>query len=170
MMMLPFIMLAVVLLQQQQLQDSVIVSQAVRGLGDAVRLYVLPSVSVLLLGIAAALVEWIRRILKNSAERMNKAAIAKAEQDRKFQEVLEATSARTLVAAANAKVAAEQMVMQTDEMNNKLTHIEKLSEETAHNVNAAADKAQRQIDNLSQQLLEKGMQPEKGNGPEKKAP
>lgn len=128
-----------------QIPDSVVsVRPVITGWSDAIRVIVLPAISTLLLGVVALLLEWMRRILITS-------------------------SARTLVAAANAQVASDKAtavgkVLEAEAAKHwqQLEEIKNTGVETHHLVNAAAEKAQRQIDALVAQLHAAGITPVKG--------
>ena len=131
-------------IQQADSTTPMPVTQAVSTWWDVLRLYVFPALGTLLTGVVVLLLEWIRRVATQ-------------------------TSARTLVAAAHAQSAAkdakEGRELLATEAQKHWTRLEEIKGETheIHElVNSNAEKAQRQIDALSDQLRSVGERPEKG--------
>lgn len=117
--------------------EPVPVTIAIHSYADFFRLYVLPAVGTLLMGMVAILLEWIRRMLSRS-------------------------NASTLVAATNAKAAATEAREGRELLEaSAATHTEKL--EAVHElVNGRADRAEVTIANLKAQLRQAGIEPQDG--------
>jgi hypothetical protein len=135
----------------------------------------------LFLGVCAFLLTALRSWAKLLFARMKADADAKEvetrrkqAQDAKFQDLLTETNARTLVAAANAQNAAARaeelgnaLRQESERRGRELGEVKAITLRTEHNTNAALDKAHRQIERLSDQLIEGGKTPKKGNGANK---
>lgn len=116
--------------------SAVAVRPEVSTVPDVLRVYVFPAMSTLLMGVVAIILEWIRRAVLQS-------------------------SSRTLAAAANAKIAADNaekvgvaLKEESEKQLEKLDKIEKLHEENRKAFNDGAEQAHLQIEALAKQIAE----------------